>query len=38
MENDPTARAAVTGLRLSRAALKDVAAAILSVKVAAHKP
>ncbi len=38
MENDPTARAAVTKLNLSRAALKDVAAAILSVKVAAHKP
>jgi SAM-dependent methyltransferase len=38
MANDPTARAAVTRLKLSRAALKDVAASILSVKVAAHKP
>jgi SAM-dependent methyltransferase len=38
MENDPTARAAVTRLNLSRARLKEVAASILSVKVAAHKP
>ena len=38
MENDPTARAAVTKLNLSRARLKEVAAAILSVKVGAHKP
>jgi SAM-dependent methyltransferase len=38
MENDPTARAAVSKLNLSRTSLKEVAASILSVKVAAHKP
>jgi SAM-dependent methyltransferase len=38
MANDPTAKAVVTRLKLSRASLKGIAAGILSVKVAAHKP
>jgi SAM-dependent methyltransferase len=38
MASDPTAKAVVTGLKLSRASLKGIAAGILSVKVAARKP
>jgi hypothetical protein len=38
MANDPTAKAVVTRLKLTRASLKGIAAGIISVKVAAHKP